>query len=537
MKNKLLTLRFCAFALAFNLSLAFALPQAAAQNDEWDFFALDSYGDTLYYKIGYGNTVSVVSGGASTEWNQQRIYGPVDIPATVSHDGTEYTVTAVGYRAFDFGAHITSVTLPNTINFIMPYAFSGCYSMTSINIPDNVYEIQDCAFNGCSGLESIIIPPSVNTIGDEVFVGCSSLTEFTLPNTVVWMGRRNFLNCSGLTAPVYNNQYFAYLPQHYTGSYTIPAGITTVCGYAFARCPGLSEIHFPASVTDIGPNAFEYDSALTHVELPPALTVVNNDLFFGCINLQSVVIPDLVETIEFTAFCNCFSLTSVQWPASLRFIGSSAFDHCLSLTEVHLPNHVETIDWGAFSACANLRTVTLGQSLTSLGSNAFQADTLLSSVTFPATTTSIGEAAFLNCMNLDSVVMKGSTPPSLYESTFLVEVVDTNYQWVSWNIDPHVTVPCGAEPAYRAAEVWSTLSTIEEDCSSGIDTPLEPAARIYCEGNRLHIDGNGDQPVSLYDLNGRLLASGNLQTFTLPAAGVYMVRIGDLPARRVVCLP
>ena len=46
-------------------------------------------------------------------------------------------------------------------------------------------------------------------------------------------------------------------PEGKSGSYTIPNGVTSIGGYAFSRCSGLTSVTLPTSVTSIGDRAFE----------------------------------------------------------------------------------------------------------------------------------------------------------------------------------------------------------------------------------------------------------------------------------------
>lgn len=94
------------------------------------------------------------------------------IPASVTCDGTTYTVTGVGESAFwGYSDQLVSVTLPNTITTIGGSAFALCSNLTSINIPSSVTTIGESAFAGCSSLISIAIPNSVTTIGEQAFGG------------------------------------------------------------------------------------------------------------------------------------------------------------------------------------------------------------------------------------------------------------------------------------------------------------------------------------------------------------------------------
>ncbi|MBR5803496.1 MAG: leucine-rich repeat domain-containing protein, partial [Bacteroidaceae bacterium] len=100
--------------------------------------------------------------------------GSITIPATVSYDGVEYSVTSIGESAFRFCSSLTSITIPEGVTSIELYAFDGCTSLTSITIPKSVTKIGEYAFNDCSSLASITIPEGVTSIGYKAFSGCTN---------------------------------------------------------------------------------------------------------------------------------------------------------------------------------------------------------------------------------------------------------------------------------------------------------------------------------------------------------------------------
>lgn len=103
--------------------------------------------------------------------------GDVVIPSSVTHDGKEYPVTAIG-----------------------DYAFYGCRGMTSINLPETVTAIGDFAFVFCYGLTSIALSESIKSIGNYSFYGCIGLTEVTIPGSVTYLGYGAFMHCYSMTS-------------------------------------------------------------------------------------------------------------------------------------------------------------------------------------------------------------------------------------------------------------------------------------------------------------------------------------------------
>ena len=109
-------------------------------------------------------------------------------------------LTSIRQSCFKADSH--QFTLPESLEAIGSYAFSGCTGMTSLSIPDNVTMIDTYAFNGCKNIEgSITIPAGVNDIAGSSWYGCNKITEFIIkaPFTAARYNRIQayaFYNCS-----------------------------------------------------------------------------------------------------------------------------------------------------------------------------------------------------------------------------------------------------------------------------------------------------------------------------------------------------
>ena len=437
-------------------------------------WAYDFEVDGIYYNIltDKTNEVGVTSGDLHGGYS-----GSVTIPATVTYNGTTYSVTSIGY----------------------------------------------CAFADCSGLTSITIPNSVTSILEKAFSGCSGLTSITIPNSVTSIGLEAFNNCSGLVNPVYNAHCFAYMPTSYEGTYTIPEGIKQIAGGAFSGCRNLTSITIPNSVTSIGDGAFYkcfgltsftipnsvtsignhafWNSGLTSITIGNSVTSIGEGAFYGCYGLTSIVveesntmydsrencsaiietasntliagcqntiIPNSVTSIGDGAFYGCFSLTSITIPNSVTSIGGSAFAHCYDLTSITIPNSVTSIGDYAFNNCSSLTkpvynahcfaymptsyegAYTIPEGIKQIAGGAFSGCRNLTSITIPNSVTSIGYRAFDRCSGLTSIESLAETPPTLGSDAF--------YN-VSTSIP--VYVPCGSVSAYQSAEGWKYFTNIQ----------------------------------------------------------------------------
>ena len=86
------------------------------------------------------------------------------------------------------GKNITSVTIPNTVDWIGEYAFSECTNLTSISIPNSVIWIGDYAFSFCNSLFSVSISTSATRIGHKAFYNCNNLKSISIPKSVTEIG-------------------------------------------------------------------------------------------------------------------------------------------------------------------------------------------------------------------------------------------------------------------------------------------------------------------------------------------------------------
>ena len=330
--------------------------------------------------------------------------GEVVIPETVEYQGTTYSVTSIGDKAFYDCSGLTSFTIPNSVTSIGWAAFQFCSGLTSVTIGNSVTSIGGSAFWGCSRLTSVTIPNSVTSIGSQAFWYCSGLTSVHISDIASWC---NIDFPDSDSNPLYYAHHL-YLNGEEVKDLVIPNSVTSIGDYAFYNCSGLTSVTIGNSVTSIGSSAFSGCSGLTSVTIPNSVTSIGNGAFRDCSGLTSVTIPNSVTSIGGEAFRDCSGLTSVTIGNSVTSIGDAAFFDCDGLTSVTIPNSVTSIGNCAFQYCSRLTSVTIGNSVTSIGGSAFWGCSRMTSVTIGNSVTSIGGNAFFGCYGLTSVTIPNS---------------------------------------------------------------------------------------------------------------------------------
>ncbi len=348
-------------------------------------------------------------------------------------------VTSIGYQAFYNYWYLTSITIPNSVTSIEKSAFEYCRSLTSVTIPNSVISIGRSAFESCGGLADITIGKGVTNIGEDAFRGCIGLTSIVVDSGNTSYDSRD--NCNAIVETATNTLIQG------CNTTVIPNGITSIGGWAFNNCSGLTSISIPGSVETIGWNAFSYCTGLTSAIINDGVTSIGNYAFEGCTSLSTVVVPNSVTDIGYKAFSSVFNIvykgtaTGSPWgarcingfvdgnfvyedetkttllacrtaasdtisiPNSVTVIGKGAFQDCANVTAITIPNGVTSIGERAFSNCISLTTIVIPNGVTSIGSHTFDGCKNLESITIPNSVTSIGDYAFIWCKKLQSIVI------------------------------------------------------------------------------------------------------------------------------------
>ena len=409
--------------------------------------------DGIYYKIN-GDEASVSVRDA--RFNSYS--GDVVIPASISLDGKNYPVTAIGDYAFNNCETLTSVTMPNTITTtgIGCFMFSpnlkrvtlseglsalgndlfyGCSSLSDVTIPSTVSEISNCAFAHCPSLSHANIHEGVTTIGLYAFSNCYGLQELKIPSSVTHIDSYAFSMCNGLKRLELGDgnlliDYAAFAFCEGLNELDFGHGNVRIGSYAFSCCPSLTEVVLTPSVKSIGDVAFSYCDALEHVTFDRNQAIIGQEIFYASDKLNRLDITDLTSwcSIQFQdkysnplfkthqIYLNNEEITELHIPEGVTAIGSNTFAGGAHITSVHFPPSLNTIGTDAFTGCTSLDSIHIGNLKTwcgidfdndqanpiNNGATLYVDGEKITELTIPAGVTTISKNAFVRCNQLTS---------------------------------------------------------------------------------------------------------------------------------------
>lgn len=396
-------------------------------------------------------------------------------------------VTSIGSYAFCY-CSVKSITLPFGLKHIGISAFFYCPNIQQIKIPDSVEYIDPYAFSCCKGLHTVQLPASLTLISEELFAECDNLKNLSIPDTVTEIGANAFLRCT------------AFILEK------LPAGIKSIGAAAFANCGNIESLALPGTLESIGEAAFNgtaIDKA-SFAGTPERWTAIGGD---ACCIAQDKI--DFLEhTCDFSGWkydehkhwqqCSCnktqnegehtgdgeicdvcgaalsaaldsgsidgglswslsrsgaltisgsgkmpdFSsvanaapwdkqkdkIQSVVIESGVQSISGGAFSGCTALEKLSISETVTQIDLNAFGGCTSLAAFEVAEgnkAFLSVGGVLFSADKELlrcpvgksADYTVPSGTVAIAGGAFKDCAKLESLVIPDSVT-AIGESAF-----------------------------------------------------------------------------------------------------------------------
>lgn len=229
-------------------------------NGYWSYYTKDSFDDDFGYSSVGASSRALADGtvdgwmfssfsGSSSEWKELAGAPAANGGATFSLDGISYRVIGDKENAVEvIGADIANVALPASVSFNgSGYTVSGVAdnafaskAITSFTAEKLSY-IGNNAFAGCTALASATVKQGLAYTGNNAFSGCAALATVAFPEN--WAptditGSSIFENCAALTSVPFPTENTYIAPAYFKGSgiatFTLPETVTEFGAAAFA---------------------------------------------------------------------------------------------------------------------------------------------------------------------------------------------------------------------------------------------------------------------------------------------------------------
>ena len=113
------------------------------------------------------------------------------------------TMEYIGWGAFSDCASLTSIVVPEGIKVLYANTFARCTSLCSVKLPSTLEWINDCIFSGCTSLQDIVLPEGIDHVPWRMFDGCTSLRSVTIPSSIMSVSNDAFSGCTALTSVIF----------------------------------------------------------------------------------------------------------------------------------------------------------------------------------------------------------------------------------------------------------------------------------------------------------------------------------------------
>ena len=342
----------------------------------------------------------------------------------------------------------------------------------------------------------------------------------------------------------------------------------------FYNCKTLTSVYVPNSVKTMGDYVFGYCPLLVSVHLPDSITSIPNMAFEGCTSLPSITIGRCVRNIFSDAFLHCYAISELHLLASVApTVGYRALWNIPDTARVYIPcgstsSYAAVPEWNNhFSAFIEVPTYVLEVSaddethgsveivseptcdnpqaeLLATANEGYHFDHWSNGSTDnPLTITLTTDTSLTAFFALDSlsvsVVSNDETMGSVTgggtyaygDTVTLTATADEGYHFEGWGITPGYQNIVTENPlTIIVTQDMSIIAYFVADSTEGISGVDMLNAKVYSSQGQIVVDGAEGETVRIFDITGRNVHNEALHT------GVYIVKVGGRPARKVVVM-
>ena len=342
----------------------------------------------------------------------------------------------------------------------------------------------------------------------------------------------------------------------------------------FYNCKTLTSVYVPNSVKTMGDYVFGYCPLLVSVHLPDSITSIPNMAFEGCTSLPSITIGRCVRNIFSDAFLHCYAISELHLLASVApTVGYRALWNIPDTARVYIPcgstsSYAAVPEWNNhFSAFIEVPTYVLEVSaddethgsveivseptcdnpqaeLLATANEGYHFDHWSNGSTDnPLTITLTTDTSLTAFFALDSlsvsVVSNDETMGSVTgggtyaygDTVTLTATADEGYHFEGWGITPGYQNIVTENPlTIIVTQDMSIIAYFVADSTEGISGVDMLNAKVYSSQGQIVVDGAEGETVRIFDITGHNVHNEALHT------GVYIVKVGGRPARKVVVM-
>ncbi len=262
------------------------------------------------------------------------------------------SLSQMGGSVFSGCSALSQVKLSTGLYDISGGSFSGCTSLKQIEIPANIKEIWSSAF-AVSGLTSVSIPDTVEYMASYAFGDCENLVSADIGKGVGII-ERSFQSCDNLETVKFADGFngvckYAFINCPKLENVDIPNTVTEISYYQFKGCTSLDDFDIPSTLLKVDGHALDDTGWYNSQE--------KGDLYFKHIlygykdtandnatpENYTVDVSIGTKSIAYYAFQNQAGVTEVNLPYTMEYIGDYAFYNCANLTSIKVPANVTYI--------------------------------------------------------------------------------------------------------------------------------------------------------------------------------------------------
>lgn len=490
------------------------------------------------------------------------------------------SVNTIANAAFQNCTNITNVSLGNNITAIPNQMFDGCTNLSASPLTNYIQTIGQHAFRNTS-ISTVTIPQSCTYIGAYAFYGSPVSMVDAQPIVPPSIGSGVFSSSPTITVPcgsasAYQNAWYQY--QNLITEPTVDFELTVLAsegGQAYVTSE-ISCVDSTATISATNDYGYHFDHWSDGNTDNPRTIHVTSDTTVTAIfapNRYTITVQSSNEAMGSTTGCGTYlygdTATLVAIPVdhyhflrwrTANYYGYETSVHENPLSLVVTNDMVLTADFAIDTYYVNVvpNEVTRG-SVTGGGYVEYGQPITVSATsysgyqfvrwsngaeynpyTFAVTSDMTLEAVFMEEGTVyhveatsDNSVMgtvTGGGPYATGETAVLTAVAYPGYHFIRWQ--DNVT----ENPrSYLVTHDASFVAYFEPNV--GIGEIEDDGVNVYVNGGRIIVKNVNGMVVRVYDMMGRLVATASGETVSVPMpVGVYLVKVGTLPARKVVVI-